>query len=72
MGGAYDTYGRHERFIHDFAKETREKRPLGRPRENNIKIDLQAVVWGTDWIDLFQERDRWQAIFNAVMNLRFL
>jgi hypothetical protein len=27
---------------------------------------------GTDWIDLAQERDRWQAVVNAVMNLRVL
>jgi hypothetical protein len=37
------------------------KRPLGRPRhrwENNIKMALQEVGWGMDWIDLAQDRDR--------------
>jgi hypothetical protein len=32
-----------------------ERRSLGRPRrrwENNIKMDLQDVGWGVDWIDL--------------------
>jgi hypothetical protein len=50
-------------------------RPLGKPSlrwEDNIKMDLQEVVWGgRDWIDLAQERDRGGAVANAVMNLRF-
>jgi hypothetical protein len=50
------------------------KRPLGTPRhrwEDNIQIDLQEVgCEGTDWIEVAQDRDRWQALVTAVMNLR--
>jgi len=50
------------------------KRPMGRPRrrwEDNIKMYLQEVECGDmDWIELAQDRDRWPAILNAVMNLR--
>jgi hypothetical protein len=45
----------------------------GRPRrrcENNIKMALQEVeCGGLDWIELSQNRDRWQGLVNAVMNL---
>ena len=49
------------------------KRPLGRPRrrwENNIKMDLQEVGWGTDWIDLAQDKDSLRAPLEPTMNLR--
>jgi hypothetical protein len=44
---------------------------LRRRWEDNIKADLQEVGYGgMDWIELAQDRDRWQALVSAVMNLR--
>ena len=49
------------------------KRPFGSPRhgwEDNITMVLQEVgCGGMDWIYLAQDRDRWRALANAVMNL---
>jgi hypothetical protein len=49
-------------------------RPLGRPRRrwiNNIKKDLLEIgVSVVDWIGLAQDRYRWRALVNSVMNLR--
>jgi hypothetical protein len=51
------------------------KIPLGRPRhrwEDGIKMDLREIGWGgggVEWLHLVQDRDRWRAVVNAVMNL---
>jgi hypothetical protein len=51
------------------------KRPLGRPRRrwiDNIKKDLLEIGWNVvDWIGLAQDRYRWRALVNSVMNFRF-
>jgi hypothetical protein len=50
------------------------KRPLGRPRRRwvyNIRTGLGEVGWGdVDWIGLAQDRNRWRALVNSVLNLR--
>jgi hypothetical protein len=47
-------------------------RPLGRPRrrwEDNIKVDLQEVGGGCrEWMERAQDRDRWWALVNTVMD----
>jgi hypothetical protein len=51
------------------------KRPLGRPRRrwvDNIRMNLGEVEWGdVDWIGLAKDRNRWRALVNLVLNLRF-
>jgi hypothetical protein len=48
--------------------------PLGRPRRrwaDNIRMGLVEVGWGdVDWIGLAQDRDRWRALVNSVLNLQ--
>jgi hypothetical protein len=50
------------------------KRPLGRSRrrwEDNIKMDLREIWFGdVDWMHWAQDRDRWRALVNTVMNLQ--
>jgi len=64
-----------ERGVYGFLVGKPEgKRPLGRPRHtwvDNIRMDLQEVGCGfMDCIGLAQDRDRWQTLVSAVMNLQ--
>jgi hypothetical protein len=59
-----------------FTGKPEGKRPLGRPRRrwvDGIRMDLREIGCGSvDWIRLAQDRDRWRALVNTVMNLRVL
>jgi hypothetical protein len=50
------------------------KRPLGRQRRrwvDNIRMDLGEGVWGVvDWMGLGNDRNRWRAVVNSVLNFR--
>jgi hypothetical protein len=49
----------------------RPLRRLGRRWLDNIRMNLVEVGWGdVDWIGLAQNRDRWRALVNSVLNLR--
>jgi len=65
MGGAM-----HERD--EKHRQPEGKRPLGRPVqrwEHNIRMDLREIGWGgVNWMHLAQDRDKWQAVVNMMMN----
>jgi hypothetical protein len=74
MGGACSTNGGKRNAYRLIVGKPERKRLLGRPRRkwvDNIRMDLVEVGWGdVDWIGLAQDRNRWRAFVNSVLNLR--
>jgi hypothetical protein len=67
MGGKRNAY----KLLVEKPEGTRQ---IGRPKRrwvDNIKMDLLEIGWGSaDWIAQAQDRDKWRALVNEVMNLR--
>jgi hypothetical protein len=74
MGRTYSTNGEKRNARRILVGKPEGKRPLGIPRIrwlNNSNMDLREIgSEGMDWIDLAQDRNRWRALVNTVMNLR--
>ena len=49
----------------------RGKRPLGRSRQDNIRMDLEEIgINAGNWVTSAQDRDYWRALVNAALKLR--
>jgi hypothetical protein len=74
MGGVCSTTGEKWNTYRLLVRKPVGKRPLGRPRcrwVGNVRMDLGEVGWGdVDWIGLAQDRNRWRALVNLVLNLQ--
>jgi hypothetical protein len=63
-----------KRNAYTLVRKSKGKWPLGKPRHrwvDNIRMDLGEVGLGdVGWIGLVQDRDKWRAVVDSVMNLR--
>jgi hypothetical protein len=74
MGGPCSTNGEKRNAYRFLVGKPEGERKLGRPRRrwvDNIRMDLGEVEWSdVNWISLAQDRNRWRALVNSVLNLR--
>jgi hypothetical protein len=74
IGGACSMNGKKRNSYRLLVEKPEGNKSLGRPRRrwlDNIRMDIVEVEWGdVDWIGLAQDRDRWRALVNSVLNLR--
>jgi hypothetical protein len=74
MGGPCSTNGEKRNAYRLLVGKPERKRPLERPRRRwvgNIRMDLGEVGWSdVDWIGLAQDRNRWRALVNSILNFR--
>jgi hypothetical protein len=74
MGRACGTYGV-EKWDGVFVGKPKGTRPLLRPERiwaDNIKMDLQEIWWAVYWIYVTQDKDKFRAFVNIVVNLRYV
>jgi hypothetical protein len=75
VGTACGTHGRGEKSVQSFGGKSPERDHLqDQGIEGRIRRDLRQTGWGVgvEWIHLAQDRDRWWALVNVVMNLQVL
>jgi hypothetical protein len=73
MDGACSTNGEEMNSYRLLVGKPAGKILLGRPRRRWVLDNISGDVrWGVDWIGLAQDRNRWRALVNAVMNIRVL
>jgi hypothetical protein len=65
LAGHVTRMGEESKVFKVLVRKPEGKRSLGRLRlrwEDGIRMDLREIVWGVEWIQLAQDRDRWELL----------